>query len=182
MLFNVWQTECEQLRPLGVCRLAYAGRQCPCYLAIRRCDSAQSAIVMVFGLLLYFACLALRGKVCSCNSNRTSIKFLAYSLGHYYFERWITRIVYRWRAQQNAIFNVNCRTPWTSISWTHIAAIGSPVAMFVWGSAVYLSCHLMYDVDCDTSIVLLSFNVRRKGFEVLLFNVWRNRFAYGVYR
>jgi len=51
--------------------------------------------------------------------------------------------VCRWRAQLIAWFNVNCRTLWTSTTWTHIAAIGLPMAMFVWGSALYLSSHLM---------------------------------------
>lgn len=38
-------------------------------------------------------------------------------------KRWITRLVRRWRAQPTAWINVNCRTPWTSTSWTHIAAM-----------------------------------------------------------
>jgi len=41
-------------------------------------------------------------------------------------ERWITRLVRRWRAQPTAWISVNCRTPWTSTSWTHIAASGQP--------------------------------------------------------
>ena len=41
-----------------------------------------------------------------------------------YSRRWITRLVCRWRAQPAAWINVNCRTHWTSISWTHIAAWG----------------------------------------------------------
>ena len=61
--------------------------------------------------------------------------------GQNYQERWITRLVCRWRAQLTAWINVNCRTHWTSTSWTHIAVIGLPVTMFVWGSAVYLSSH-----------------------------------------
>lgn len=41
---------------------------------------------------------------------------------------------------------------WTSISRTHIAAMGSPVAMFVWGSAFNLSSHSMKsEMDCNIS-------------------------------
>lgn len=50
------------------------------------------------------------------------------------FEWWITRLVYRGRAKQTLWFIVNCRTLWSSTSWTHIAAIGYTVAPFVWGS------------------------------------------------
>ena len=41
-------------------------------------------------------------------------------------ERWITRLVRRWRAQPTAWISVNCRISWTSTSWTHIAASGFP--------------------------------------------------------
>lgn len=41
-------------------------------------------------------------------------------------ERWITRLVRRWRAQPTAWISVNCRISWTSTSWTHIAASGTP--------------------------------------------------------
>lgn len=42
-----------------------------------------------------------------------------------YSKQWITWLVGRWRAQPTAWINVNCRTPWTSTSWTHIAAARS---------------------------------------------------------
>ena len=55
------------------------------------------------------------------------------------FERWITRLVCRWRVQPIVWINANCRTLWASTSWTHIAIIGKPVATPVWVSAYHLS-------------------------------------------
>jgi len=66
------------------------------------------------------------------------------SLEKYNSGRWITRLVCRWRAQPTVWTNVNCRTPWTSTSWTHIAALGLPLATSVRVSADYLSSHILY--------------------------------------
>lgn len=71
-------------------------------------------------------------------------------------ERWITRLVCRWRAQPAVWINVNCRTLWTSTSWTHIAATISVVATPVRGSASYLSSHPLSDgIQCLTLIIYL---------------------------
>lgn len=70
-------------------------------------------------------------------------------------ERWITRLVCRWRAQPAVWINVNCRTLWTSTSWTHIAATISVVATPVRGSASYLSSHPLSDgIQCFNSLRL----------------------------
>lgn len=57
--------------------------------------------------------------------------------------RWITRLVDRWRVQPTVWINVNRRLLWTSIPWTHIAAIGLPVATSVWASAYKLSLRVI---------------------------------------
>lgn len=69
-----------------------------------------------------------------------------YSCGCMYIKncmRWITRLVDRWRVQPTVWINVNRRLLWTSIPWTHIAAIGLPMATSVWASAYKLSLRVI---------------------------------------
>lgn len=47
---------------------------------------------------------------------------------NYNSTRWITRLMCLWRAQPTVWIFVNCRTPWTKTTWTHIAARGFPLA------------------------------------------------------
>ena len=46
----------------------------------------------------------------------------------------MSRLPHRWRTQQNAIRNANCRTRESSNLWTQVALAGNPASMSVWVS------------------------------------------------
>ena len=84
---------------------------------------------------------------CASRRRRMRIKSIPWTGLTYNSKRWITRLVRRWRAQPAAWINVNCRTHWTSTSWTHIAVPGHSGTTPVSGSvmlaiAVFIACAL----------------------------------------
>ena len=65
----------------------------------------------------------------------------------------MSRLPHRWRTQQNAIRNANCRTRESSNLWTQVALVGNPASMSVWVSAKntkirYSECISFVDMRC----------------------------------
>lgn len=119
----------------------------------KRCAISTYGVYSIKGLGLYFCCAHLY--MCY-RPNKVVERQQCYFTTVYKYNcmRWITRLVCRWRVQPTVWINVNRRLLWTSTSWTHIAAIGLPVATSVRASAYKLSLCVISSGwgDCHNNI------------------------------
>ena len=77
------------------------------------------------GSFIIYACSSWMFVLCWFSSKFTYSRFLQLlnNLNILNFQRWISRLLYRWRTQRNAIRNANCRIRESSDLWTQVAPI-----------------------------------------------------------
>lgn len=88
-------------------------------------------------LTLYSRYFGTCGRVINGGDGKIRIALTGISIKNY-FKRWITRLTRRWRTQQSVWIDVKRTTLWSLTFRTHIAAMGQPVATYIWGSALEL--------------------------------------------